>query len=969
MNKHTNAKLTIALAFVAVSILGLRTSAAQIEDARSGVHQEVRASMHTRAGVQAVALSAANLDSSGQVITQTFTLHAGWNTIYIEVDPINPSPLIGVGLLFSVPQNLQVDLDGGTLSAAFRQAFESHGITLSADNLITITTETKDSRWLINDTGAKATYMVMKEGDVLNVYNSVTHELSTLEAVFATLNCDSCLESVWAWSVPLSQIDYIVDPAEGLWDKPGWKRYFPKTSLGPDGASREFLTDLLSLQANKGYLVKLKNGSANADLTVSGRPVAAKHRWLRGSYNLTGFPIDPDAPPTVATYFTDLDGGASPISEVRALGSDGRWGDPLAAGDVLRPGQAYLVYYDDQNPKAPDDYTAPLSIADLLLDGLQFSPGLAGTRNGLTIENLSSSTVTVTLSLVGGANAAVALQYEDSSTDPATLFDLRANAVEIALDAGEAKQLSFLVPSREQPKDGEGLLQIASADLGTRWLVPLSAKGGGRAGLWVGDVVVNDVSQARLGATNVGAGALTIELRPRDLSGIQGAAELVEKPAGNAASVALTVTLSLPALEKPVVRKPITGTTPFVRGYVYEDTNQNGQPDAYDKGFAGVTVSLDNGSSVVHAQTAEDGSYVFSALAPDTYTLSLDPQPPDGYTAAFDVAEPVTTEGAEPLTVPNAWPVQVTVDQQGTTRLVYQDYHGQQVTKTDFPRYDAEDNRVEPQLNFGFNPIYDASLWTGQCNDRLENRRTLAPVVNGILATDIISASLNPGYVVADPLLDSTSYVLYIEKRGAGGAAGQGIACGEIVAGAPTSFADGRGSTFKFRVLLRVDENGRTELLPSYETRGGKRVSSAAFSITKPVTATGASFGDTSGLLNFSIRIDPNDSLNPYKHKYHPDHDNLDAKFNPINFSAVSSYLWEVPEIQRHIQLELTEMPPFSNGDSNLATRLDWGGTTWGGLYKEVIKGIHKNDITVKGYFVIRQALTAEALTAQPYDQ
>jgi len=178
-------------------------------------------------------------------------------------------------------------------------------------------------------------------------------------------------------------------------------------------------------------------------------------------------------------------------------------------------------------------------------------------------------------------------------------------------------------------------------------------------------------------------------------------------------------------------------------------------------------------------------------------------------------------------------------------------------------------------------------------------------------------AALNPGYVVRDPLLDATPYLLYIERHGAGGAAGQGIACGEIVVGAPTRFDDGGGSEFRFRVLLRV-ENGSTALLPDYVTADGKRVSTAAFSIRKPITATGADFGSTSGLLDFSILIDPDDPLNPYKHKYHPDHDNLDVKFNPIDFNAVDPYLWESSEVRRRIKLELTELPPVAG-----ATALD----------------------------------------------
>ncbi len=35
--------------------------------------------------------------SAGAVVTQTFTLAAGWNAIYLEVEPINNSPLVNVG--------------------------------------------------------------------------------------------------------------------------------------------------------------------------------------------------------------------------------------------------------------------------------------------------------------------------------------------------------------------------------------------------------------------------------------------------------------------------------------------------------------------------------------------------------------------------------------------------------------------------------------------------------------------------------------------------------------------------------------------------------------------------------------------------------------------------------------------------------------------------------------------------------
>ena len=40
----------------------------------------------------------------------------------------------------------------------------------------------------------------------------------------------------------------------------------------------------------------------------------------------------------------------------------------------------------------------------------------------------------------------------------------------------------------------------------------------------------------------------------------------------------------------------------------------------------------------------------------------------------------------------------------------------------------------------------------------------------------------------------------------------------------------------------------------------------------------------------------------------------------------------------------------------------------WQGRFAQSVDYIHKNDITVKGYFVIRQALPWEKLISQPYD-
>jgi hypothetical protein len=847
-----------------------------------------------RAGVATQAAQPTYTASSGDVgprITQSFALHTGWNTIFLEVEPDNTSPLVdpdGAGPLPPQPS------------------------------------------------------------------------LSTIEAVFAGLSCTDCLESVWTWHTPRSRMDYIVDPAEGLWDAPGWDRYFPETNVGDDGNSRQFLTTLLNLHANTGYLVKLRDSfSGTAALQVTGRPVVGQRRWAKASYNLVGFPLLTGAEPNVALLKS-----TSAISDVLKLGTDGRW-ERLADGTGLQSGQAYLAYYRETTA---EDYTAPLTVRDVASDGLRFRRG--GASQAVRVENLSAVTVTVAAALVDAANSGVALRYVVSATET---VDLRTNSpVTVAVGPGGAKVLEFLVAARDQRAAGTGLLQISAAALGTRWLIPLTTATGSYAGLWVGDVVVNDVSESRLGATNVAGGLLTFVLTPRNKSGISGAVALHEIVAGGASSVALTTTLALTGTTSTTELQPPTSTTPYLAGYVYADVNQNGQRDAAETGFAGVVVRLTRSGASLTATTDATGAYLFQGVAAGTYDLALTTAP-TGYTAAFTVTPPVTQTlpiTATVYTMANAVPASVTLTAEGVSDIGPAAYKRMALPAPyTLPSYSATGERIEPLLNFGFVPAYDVSLWTGLCTDRLVKQRDLGQAVNGKLTATLASAALNPppAPVTHQLLGGGAQYLIYVEQMGGGGAAAKGIACGEIAVGAPTKLADGRGSEFSFRVLLRVAENGAASLLPDYVFTETRRISSVAFSHPRPITAT-AQFA-AGQPLSFPITIAANDPLNPFLHKYHPDHDNLDTKFNPLELNSTPSYLWESPEVRRRITLELSDVLPYANATADEAIALDWGGANWGGYYREVIQGLHKNAVTVKGYFVIRQVLTGDQLAAQAYDR
>jgi hypothetical protein len=814
---------------------------------------------------------------AGANMTQTFTLNAGWNAIYLGVEPINGSHRGSDG----VPNQ------------------------------------------------------------------------SVMEWVFGGLG--SALDSVWTYNQPVSGKDYIVDPGEGLWDEPGWERYIPDTNVGPDGESRGFLTTLHTLHANTGYLVKLADDfTGTTTVQVSGKPVPGHHRWAPGAYNLAGFPLTSGA--TVSDFKT-----GSPITEIRALNPDGTWSTALGDTASLVSGAAYLVRYADQ-PLDPD-YTAPLDVGTsekamiLPTEGLAFQAGFQGNSTMLRLEKLSGADVDdVTLALPEGMASAVVLHYVTNDNPPVFIADLRSGPATIPLGVAPAnvKWIQLQVPADAQQTAGETLLEISSATLGTRWLIPVSAEPGSYAGLWVGDVVVNDVSEARLGATDA-AHDLTIALAPENASGVRGAAEIHEELAGATSTLHMNVTLTLPAETVETVTPPAV-TAPYVHGYVFIDANQNGQRDADEKGLASVPVTarLQADAYSKSATTLADGSYWLDNLTPGTYDLEI--AAPDGYTSTFTVKVPAEVVEEDPVASPNAIPATVTLDVKGATAATPESYLAQILPEPPpyLPYDDAYDNRVEPPLNFGLVRADEAWLGYGLCDQPRGDPVALGIALNGQLSVDYAAK-------LAD-LVNNAH--LRITRNGAD------VACGNLVVGAPTAFSDGRGSAARFRILLRVKgtASGQTALVPYYEMSDQQRVSAVNFlSLQAPkVNISAAGFGKTGDALQFDLTLSANDPLNPFKHKYNPDHDNLDRKFQEYA-ETVPLYMYESYLVNRQVTLILTELPP--GGDETNAASVDWGGAVWGGDYREVVEGLHKNTITARGYFVIRRVLTGEQLKPQDYDK
>lgn len=136
------------------------------------------------------------------------------------------------------------------------------------------------------------------------------------------------------------------------------------------------------------------------------------------------------------------------------------------------------------------------------------------------------------------------------------------------------------------------------------------------------------------------------------------------------------------------------------------------------------------------------------------------------------------------------------------------------------------------------------------------------------------------------------------------------------------------------RHLLITDPDRLAELLGAQtDPWQGQRLSSAAFDYDGYQLEMAGVFG-AEQTLSCLIELGPDLATNPFRHQYHPDHDDAD----------------EIYKVQRAIELQFAEVQAGSDG---AITQLH-------GVYRERLKGLHHKDIFISGVFTL-QKITATA--------
>lgn len=334
-------------------------------------------------------------------------------------------------------------------------------------------------------------------------WNAIFVELEPTEKDISRVFAGLPVASVWRYIPNEGGARFIRDPSEGLDNLEGWFGWFPEPR--PEA----FLSNLFAISAQTAYLVRLE-GSATRTLTISGRPRLLPARWQANAFTLTGLPVRATGAPTFAEYFSASPAHVGqPIYRLSAAGQWQRVTSPTST--QVEPGVAYWIF-----TRGNSNYQGRLGVILDQSESLEYTAARDEIR--VVLRNLSGLPGTLYVNRVAGDGLPLTYLNEDPETGETGWPDLQQSLVLDVEARGEVFLNLGLRRSRFTADRMEEVLEI-SDDHGQRiWLAaggnstqPLAllrqAKGPksaavSYAGLWVGEVQVERVSEAQRAGTD-----------------------------------------------------------------------------------------------------------------------------------------------------------------------------------------------------------------------------------------------------------------------------------------------------------------------------------------------------------------------------------------------------------------------------------------------------------------------------------
>jgi hypothetical protein len=309
------------------------------------------------------------------------------------------------------------------------------------------------------------------------------------DVVFASLGAN--LLSVWTWNPNAGTVEFIQNPTQLIQSSPQMLNYQPDDP-------QNIVTNLYAIRGNQAYLIHV---SAGATLTVTGEPKVPNTNWKPNSFNLVGFHVNADNLPLFYDFFEPssahngdfVSGRATP--EIYVLDNATSLWTAVDASIPMKKGEAFWVY-----TQGSSKFNGPVAVQLERADGLHYGDTL--TRQDVVIKNDSDEQQTISMSLSEGAPSNRLFYWK--LNEAVNIFEwVTFPPANLAIAPGESERLSLGV-KRDGLSSTDSLAGNIDVEAGgTVFQIPLSLEGIDVAGLWVGQAVVNKVSEVQSSTSEI----------------------------------------------------------------------------------------------------------------------------------------------------------------------------------------------------------------------------------------------------------------------------------------------------------------------------------------------------------------------------------------------------------------------------------------------------------------------------------
>lgn len=310
----------------------------------------------------------------------------------------------------------------------------------------------------------------------------------------AVLFANTVVSQVWRWNPNPNQVQFTSSPAipsESSSEWTIWKRDDPEEQK------------LSALVGQSAYLV-FCDGSATTTVTIPQRPLPPAATWLISGANFLGFPAATATKPIMTSYFGSFPKAiASPAKVFKYIGGDLSENNPMQVPAASERIDRNIAYWFET--AVVSDFTAPVEYEVAGTSGIAF--GRTATYVTMGVMNRTSSAMTLTLT---SETSEPAPSGQTGITGPVPLtyrtFDSSSNSYvetpvtgsfNVSVPANGRLDVQFGVDRSSMSDSSEALyasfLQITDSAGLSNVRMPLSAQAASSAGLWIGEVSVENV--------------------------------------------------------------------------------------------------------------------------------------------------------------------------------------------------------------------------------------------------------------------------------------------------------------------------------------------------------------------------------------------------------------------------------------------------------------------------------------------